>query len=51
MHGDEVVWVVGLRRGAAAPVTGDTREVTCLEVAGGPCESNQLLEALGEGAC
>ena len=33
-HGDEIAWVVGVRRGALAPVTSDTKRVLVVEVDG-----------------
>ena len=51
LHGNEIVWVVGLRRGAAAPVTAVTSEVTWLEVGEDLHKTTQLLEAPGHGAC
>jgi tRNA(Ile)-lysidine synthase len=34
IHGDEIAWVVGVRRGALAPVTPDTKRVLVVEVDG-----------------
>lgn len=39
-HGDDVVWVAGLRRGATAQITGDTQRVLHVHLEGGaPLES------------
>lgn len=50
LHGEEIVWVVGLRRGDAAPITSQTRRIVTVEVAGvppwGTCYSVVLDDAL-----